>query len=118
MANSRSSGEYKEYAVVDTAPGAGGYFTNVVSPRKDKISKLYFSIREFSEDPSAGSVMTVNLQFQCAGDGAWTDYGNGGTAFVIGDRVLIEDVGPAVTWRAGVKQGGFTSGSLAFGFDW
>ena len=118
MANSLSSGEYKEYAVVDTAPGAGGYFTNPVYPRKNKINKFYFSIREFSEDPSSGSVMTVVLQFQCAGDGEWTDYSNGGTAFVIGDRVLIEDNGQAVAWRAGVKQGGHTSGSLAFVFDW
>jgi len=127
MANSRDSDHYKEYATVDTAPSGSelGYWTNEVCPRdkwKDGApGKLYFSIRESDTDSSAASstsVMTVTLQFKCDGDAGWQDYYNGGTAYVAGDRVLIEDTGAAVRYRAGVKDGDFTSGSLTFGFDW
>jgi len=128
MANSRSSGEFKEYATIDTLPDSvdTGYFTNPVSIRvlqtKFKIQKIFFSIRELEADPSeasAASVVTVTLQYRCDGDADWTDYVIlGGTALAIGNRFAIEDTGAGVYWRAGVKPDDFTSGQIIFGFDW
>ena len=119
MANSRLSiAKYCEYATVDTAPTPVGYFTNPVYPRKDGIDKLFFSIRETDQDSSA-SVITVKLQFKCPHDGDWTDHKNNGSDWAIGDRVLINEFGTGVAWRAGVVDfSAYTSGSLTFGFDW
>lgn len=143
MANSRSSGQYKEYATVDTLPGATGYFTNEVCLRDLVVDgrskgKMFFSIRETAEDvseaPSALSTVTVVLQFKCDGDAGWSDYTFtkklivSGTAsdeiseveesLQIGNRIAIEDTGAAVRWRAGVVSDGYTDGSVTFGFDW
>ena len=127
MANSRSSGDNKEYATVDTRPTSAGYFTNAVDVRllrkNKKVDKLYFSIREATADisanPSALSTITVVVQFKCDGDAGWTDYVPlGGESFAIGNRLALDDFGAAVHWRAGVVDDGFTSGSVTFGFDW
>lgn len=120
MANEKSSGEYYEYATVDTDPGADGFFTNPVSPRGKKVSKLFFSIRETSPDSvTALSTITVVLQFKCAGDAEWQDYYNDGNAFVTGERKMIEDDAGGVMWRAGVKDADSSfDGSVTFGFDW
>lgn len=122
MANSRKSGEYYEYAVVDTAPGAAGYWTNIVQPRKLSINKLFFSIRMTDkEDSSAASEnasATVTLQFKCVGDADWTDYYNDGNDFEIGQREVIDAYAGGVSWRAGVYDKDYTSGSITFGFDW
>ena len=126
MANNRSSGEFKEYATVDTTPTELGYFTNEVNLRalrKDKGErKVYFSIREEEADSSAASdtsSMTVTLQFKCEGDAGWQDYVPlDGSELAVGNRVAVEDSGAAVLWRAGVKDYEYTSGSLTFGFDW
>ena len=126
MANSRTSGEFKEYATVDTLPVGLGYFTNALDVRKmwkdKKISRIYFSIREEEADSSGASdtsAITVTLQFQCEGDAGWQDYVPlDGSALAVGNRVAIEDVGVAVWWRAGVKWNDYTSGSITFGFDW
>jgi hypothetical protein len=121
MPNSKNSNPiYHEYATVNTAPaaGGGGYFTNIIYPRKNKISKLFFSIRETTED-SSPSVITVKLQYKCAGDTGWSDYLNNGEDWDIGIRVIVEEFAEAVTWRAGVKEDSdYTSGSVTFGFDW
>jgi hypothetical protein len=120
MANSRLSKRYCEYATVDTAPanGSGGYWTNPVNPRNKKATKLFFSIRETTDDSSA-SVMTIKLQFKCAEDTGWTNHLNNGDDWEIGTRVLLSEWGEGVQWRAGVEDGNdFTSGSLTFGFDW
>ena len=128
MANSRSSGSYHEYATVDTAPSGLelGYWTNAVSLREKakthKIDKMFFSIREQEADSSEASdtsVATVVLQFRCSDDAGWQDFNyNDDTALKAGDRVIIEDMGAGVSWRAGIKDGGYTSGSMTFGFDW
>jgi hypothetical protein len=127
MANSRSSGANKEYATVDTRPTSAGYFTNEVDVRllskNDKVKKLFFSIRETAADisaaPSALSTITVVLQFRCPGDAAWTDYVDlAGSSLAIGNRLIIEDGGAGVFWRAGVRDDEYTSGSVTFGFDW
>ena len=126
MANRRSSGTFKQYATVDTMPTGLGYFTNEVdlrALRKDnKEFRVYFSIREYEADSSEASdtsEMTVTLQFQCEGDLGWQDYKPlDGSALAVGNRVVIEDTGAAVKWRAGVHDYEYTSGSITFGFDW
>lgn len=109
MANKQTGDSQYEYATVDTAPGAGGYFTRIID--SDKISsvwkRLYFSIR-------GSGVMTVTLQFKCTGDSDWSDY----DSYTSVERKTIEGGVGGVQWRAGVKQGDYTSGSLRFGFDW
>lgn len=129
MANSKSSGAYKEYATVNTAPSGTelGYWTNEVCLR-DKLNAgqakghMYFSIRENeadSSDASDTSVITVTLQFKCDGDLGWQDYlPLDASEIAVGNRLVIEDTGAAVRWRAGVKDGNYTSGSYTFGFDW
>ena len=128
MANSRSSGVYKEYATVDTQPEGSdlGYWTNEVCLR-DKVNagvakdKMYFSIRENEVDSSAGDISTntVGLQFKCDGDAGWQDFVDfAGNELVVGNRLVIKDTGAAVRWRAGVKDGGYTGGKITFGFDW
>ena len=129
MANSRSSGQYKEYATVDTLPTSAGYYTNEVC-LKDLVNdgrcpkgKMWFSIGETAEDiseaPSTLSTVTVALQFKRDGDAAWTDYVDlAGSSLAVGNRLVIEDTGSAVRWRAGVRSDEYTSGSVTFGFDW
>lgn len=126
MANSRSSSANHEYATVDTVPDASGYFTTPFCPRdkgKIGIGKVFFSVRDatgdVSEAPSALSSVTVGLQFKCSGDLDWTDFVPlDGSALAIGNRIVLEDIGAGVLWRAGVVSDGYVSGSVRFGFDW
>lgn len=127
MGNTRSSGTNHEYATVHENSGAVGYFTNPIDVRllykNDKVSKIFFSVRETDLDVSAAasalSTITVLLQFKCPGDLGWTDYVDfAGNELAIGNRVILEDIGVGVLWRAGVVSDGFTSGSVTFGFDW
>jgi len=126
MANSRTSGAFKRYATVDTAPDELGYFTGEVDLRDTRKTKgenrVYFSIREYEADSSGASDtsdITVNLQFKCEGDLGWQDYVPlDGSALVVGNRVTIEDSGAAVLWRAGVKWYNYGGGTITFGFDW
>lgn len=111
MANTKTSGPRKEYAEVDTAPGASGYSTNVVSPNAKSISKLFFSVRETGDSDTFTA--TVTLQWRC-GNEEWQDY----EIYTTADRVLIEDNGGGVQWRAIVDNGDYTSGVVSFGFDW
>jgi hypothetical protein len=129
MANSKNSGVYKAYATVDTAPsGSGlGFWTDEVCLRdkvKDGLAKdkMFFSIRNQEADSSEASdtsTMTISLQFQCPDDLGWQDYVDLNLAeLAVGNRLIIEDIGAGVKWRAGVKDGDYTSGSITFGFDW
>lgn len=118
MANSKENTDYSAYATIDTAPGGTGYFTDAVSMRQNHTSRLFFSIREATDSPSSASVVTVTLQFKCHGDAGWTDYYNDGTDYVIGDRKEITGNAGNVQWRAGVKLGDYTSGSIVVGLDW
>ena len=133
MANSKLDTAHSTYVIVDTEPSGTelGYWTSEVTPRdllnEGKLiakDKIWFSIRELdadsSEDASDTAVITVSLQFKCAGDLGWQDYVDyAGSTLSIGNRVLLEDLGNAVKWRAGVKDNGdYTSGALRFGFDW
>ena len=126
MANSRSSATFHEYATVDTDPTELGYFTNTVNPRASKYirkeGRIYFSIREEDADSSAQSDIsdiTVTLQFRCEGDAGWQDYQPlDGSDIATGNRLMIEDSGEGVIWRAGVLDGAYQGGSVTFGFDW
>ena len=126
MANARSSTDFHEYATVDEAPIGLGYFTNTVNPRATrqirKEGRIYFSIREEDADSSAQSDIsdiTVTLQFRCEGDAGWQDYTPlDGSELATGNRLMIEDSGQGVIWRAGVLDGAHQGGSVTFGFDW
>ena len=126
MANARSSTDFHEYATVDEAPIGLGYFTNTVNPRATrqirKEGRIYFSIREEDADSSAQSDIsdiTVTLQFRCEGDAGWQDYQPlDGSELATGNRLMIEDSGQGVIWRAGVLDGAHQGGSVTFGFDW
>jgi hypothetical protein len=129
MANSRSTGDFKEYATIDTQPSGTdlGYWTNEVCLRDKQNSglakdKMWFSIREFEADSSEASdtsSMTVTLQFKCDGDAGWQDYVDfAGSTLARGNRLVIEDTGAGARYRAGVKDGDFTSGKVTVGFDW
>ena len=109
MANAKSTNDYYQYATVDTAPGAAGYYTNAVGIRQKRLVRtIWFSIR------GAGQ-MSVTLQFKCPGDTDWTDYN---TYNASNTRKLIRGGAAGVHWRAGVKQGDRISGECVFGFDW
>jgi len=111
MANTKSSGLHHEFATVDTAPGASGYFTNPVNIRQEKVQKIFFTMR------GAGTVTPI-IQFKCIGDTTWTTY-NYSETLVAGDRLVIEGVGTGTQWRAGVlNDAAYTSGNITFGFDW
>jgi len=115
MANSRSSGEYTEYATVNTAPEASGYYTNAVSLRQKNVEKMFFSIRD--DAASSGDFNAVlTLQFQCLDDADWTDYDTYTNSDI--PRKLIEGNAGNVLWRLGIKSGEWGSGAVRFGFDW
>lgn len=114
MANAKNSGDSNEFITVDTAPGVDGYWTNSIMARFKNVDRLFFSIRE--EVATASAVVT--LQYKCEGDEEWQDYYHtNGDAFVVGERFVIEDWG-ATDWRAGIKSGGYTSGTIKLGIDW
>ena len=123
-----SSDTYKEYVTIDEQPSGDtlGYWTNEVDPRelqkKKNVKKIYFSIREYETDSSQASdtsSMTVSLQFKCDGDLGWQDYVSlDGSELAMGNRLVMEDFAANVKWRAGVKDGDYTSGSVTVGFDW
>jgi hypothetical protein len=115
MANSRVSEDYREYATVNEDPSTSvdGYWTNPVNPRKNRLDRIFFSVRETAAGSSAFSAI-VTLQFRCLGDEEWNDY----ATYTSSDRKRIEDDGAGVQWRAGVKNGDYTSGEVTFGFDW
>lgn len=120
MANRKVNGDGYQYAVVDTAlaPGGGGYFTDELAPRRQKVGRFFFSIRETSPD-SSPSVVVVKLQYKCPGDTGWTTKLNGTSEWSIGDRIIINDYAAGVRWRAGVVDNSdYTSGAVTFGFDW
>ena len=121
-ANRDDIGSNHTYAIVDTDPGALGYYTLPVNPKfitnKNSVKGLYFSIR-------GTFVQTITLQYKCQGDAAWTTYdsytvaagwANSGSTST---RVKIDDSGDGVQWKAGViNSAGYTSGTSYFGFDW
>lgn len=110
MANTRDTEGRRAYATVDTGPASPGYFTDEVSMKRESRKRLFFSVR----DMGTGFSATVALQFRCIGDDDWTDY----DTYTYNTRKVLDGEGEHVLWRAGVKNGSYTSGKVRFGFDW
>lgn len=110
MANVREESGYQR-VIVSEAPGAGGFFTTGVNPKRRGISKMYVSVRETGD--SSTFTATVTLQFRVSGDDDWQDY----EVYEAITRKIIED-GGSTYWRIGVKQGDYTEGSITCGIDW
>ena len=113
MGNSQDSAKNHEYATVDTAPAAAGYWTNPINihSRSPHNNKVMFSVK--APGGTAGA-MTITLQSRDRADASWTDY----DTWTAVDRQIIDDSSLETMWRAGVKEGGHTSGTLTFGFNW
>ena len=119
MANSRVSEERGEFVVIDTAPEAGGYWTNAITPfnkRKEKDTGLYLNIAETGE-LSASLSATMTLQWRLKIDGTYTEWQVYDTYTAITNKV-IDDFSANKQWRAGVDNGDFTSGQVTIGFNW
>lgn len=113
MANAKVNGGSSRYASIDTAPGAEGYFSDSVGITHENASPLFFSRRS----GAVAGVGTITIQFKCPGDTDWTDYLTD-LDLSVGARHIIDDEGAGVSWRAGVKQGDYTSGVILVGLDW
>lgn len=115
MANAKSNSDRFRYAIIDTAPGAEGYWCDAISMQAVGAKSLFFSIRGGGDS----SVPTVTIQFKTPETGSdWEDYTTSET-LEPGARFLIEDWGAGVKWRAGVKNGDFLGAEeIRVGFDW
>lgn len=110
MANATLEGKYYKKVIVDTAPGASGYFTAEV-PESVVIGgdkRLTFSVTEGAGD--------VTLQFK--GDGEDTFVDEEGSPYTAVSVKVIDAIGHGRKWRAICKQGDYTSDDLTFGFEW
>jgi len=111
MANSKvNSGDRSRYVSIDTAPAAGGYWSDSVGISKVNAGPLFFSFQ-------GGGVATVTIQFQTPAQASWQDY-DSPLSLVSGTRAILDDAGFGVKWRAGVKEGAYTSDTIIVGFDW
>jgi hypothetical protein len=110
MANTKISGEYKEFASVDSSVGTG-YATNPVGMRSKGLRYINFSIRD--QGASAGDwAGTIKLQFKHEGDAEWTTY----EEYTEVTRKIVEGQGADVQWRALASS--YSAGAVIFGFDW
>lgn len=109
MANSKANGKndgvkYRN-VIVDTAPAAGGYWSDPVDAKTNRIGVMHFCIR----GTWAG---TVTLQFKRPEDTTWVDY----EEYTENTREIIEDTSDT-EWRIGVANLGYTSGTITAGID-
>lgn len=111
MSNGKLNGPRYKYASIDTAPAAGGYWSDSVSMSSNNTLELFFS-------RTGGGSATIGLQYKLPhANAAWVDY-EGDVSLDDGVRCIIDDHGAGVKWRAGVAEGGYSSGSVIVGFDW
>ena len=110
MANSVSSKDRYTYVTIDTAPGAAGYWCESVSMAAKNATPLFFSRRGTGEG-------TVTIQYKCQGDSDWQDLTTD-IDLVNGVRCVIDDEARGVAWRAGIKSGNYSSGTIVLGLDW
>jgi len=103
MANTKSGSKISKKAAIDTAPGAGGYFTDELKPKHGRLTM-------FITGTWGG---TVTLQFKTSGETVWTDYD---TTYSANTRQIIED-DTDCAWRIGVASGGYTSGIISVGIE-
>lgn len=101
MANRKISGRTYKGAVIDTAPGAAGYWSDGVRATDHKVGKLILSMT---------GIFAGTIVIQCRPDGepGWKTY----TTFTDEDecRQIIEDY-TNCQWRVGIASGGLTSGT-------
>jgi hypothetical protein len=100
MANRKSNKTTHKAAIIDTAPGAGGYWTDPISAAEKKVPALMLAISGIFSG-------TVTLQFKDV-FGTWTNYPD---TFTDTTKQIIEDA-TETQWRAGVASGGYTSGAV------
>ena len=104
------------YAIIDEAPGSGGFWCEPVSMTQVNAKALFFSRR-------GTGVATVTLQYRTPETGSvWQDYTTSET-LSNGVRFRIDDFGAGVKWRAGIKEdtsasNTYTSGTIRLGLDW
>jgi hypothetical protein len=99
MANRKTSGITYKGAIIDTAPGAAGFWSEAVSASTYKVHALILSI-------SGIFAGTVRLQFRAKDEPGWTTY----ETYTDTARELIEDY-TNCEWRVGISSGGLTSGA-------
>jgi len=99
MANRKTSGNTFKGAIIDTAPGAAGYWSVGVKPTEHRVGKMIMSI-------SGIFAGTVILQFRPIGEPGWTNY----DTYTERTRQIIEDY-TNCEWRVGMASGGYTSGA-------
>lgn len=120
MANIKIKSTRHEYALVEEAPEVGGFWTDPVSMVRNgaNLVKIFFSVREAVEAPVTPSLVKITMQFKCPTDTFWTDYYNNDEDHPVGERGVVEGFSQSVEWRAGVKEGDYSSGAVKLGFDW
>jgi hypothetical protein len=101
MANRRTTGNTFKGAIIDTAPGAAGFWSVGVKASDHKVGNMILSI-------SGIFAGTVVLQFRPIGEPGWTNYD---TTYTDRTRQIIEDY-TNCEWRIGMASGGYTSGAV------
>jgi len=100
MANRRLKGNTYRGAIIDTAPGAAGYWSEAVNAREHQVGKMHLYIcGTFSG--------TVTLQFYRTELNVWTVY----DTYTEAGAEIIEDYSET-QWRVGISSGNYTSGTV------
>ena len=110
MANTVLEGKYYKKVIVDTAPGASGYFTAEV-PESVAVGgdkRITFTVSEGAGD--------VTLQYKGSGESTWVD--EDGSPYTAVTAKVIDAWTHGRKWRAICKQTAYASGDLTFGFEW
>jgi len=110
MANTSLNSDRYRYISIDTAPGASGAWSDAVSMSAVKGGPIWFSRR-------GGGNGTVTIQYKTKWDTEWRDLTTD-VDLADGVRCILDDMGAGVAWRAGIKSGGYTDGTIIVGFDW
>ena len=106
MANRRIKGNTYRGALIDTAPGTAGYYSEAVNAREHFVGKMHLSICGIFS-------ATVTLQFRRPELNTWTVY----DTYTDVAREIIEDYSDT-EWRVGVASGGYASGTARVAIDY
>lgn len=100
MANRPIKGNTYRGVIIDTAPGASGYYSEAVNAVDKQVGEMIMSL-------SGIWAGTVLLQYRPTGDPGWTTY----DSYTDNTRQIIEDY-TNCEYRVGMASGGYTSGTL------
>jgi len=106
MANRKRNGNTYKGIIIDTAPGANGYYTDPVSAMDHRVGQLILNI-------SGVFAGTVVLQYRNEAFNQWRTY----DTYTDYTRQIIEDY-TKCEWRAGIASGGLTSGVAYISIDY